>query len=262
MDCDRFREMLSAQLDGEDGPGERAFAEAHMRTCAGCRQWLDDAAAVTRLVRTHLVSEPSPDLSDAILANLPQPGRRRLRLPRIALPRLVPALRILLGTLGAVQILLGVAQIASASAQPHQHGAGHLWHESAAWNVAVGAGFMWIVLRQGRAAGMVPTLTAFIAVLTLLTANDMMVATVDAGRVLSHGFMVAGYLAVLLLVRATRDSGTPPSAREDGQTDRTGTRSAENVPHPRPSLRLLPGGPTARVRTTVVARSAERRDAA
>jgi predicted anti-sigma-YlaC factor YlaD len=159
--------------------------------------------------------------------------------------RLIPALRLLLGTLGAVQILLGVAQIAAAANGSNPHGAGHLWHESAAWNVAVGAGFLWIAVRRGRAAGMLPTLTAFIAVLLLLTANDMMVATVDLDRVLSHGFMVAGYVAVLLLSRATRDTGPPSGAKQPV------TRGdADRVREQRQPLRLLnpPPAPQARHR--------------
>ncbi len=163
---------------------------------------MDEATALTRLVRTAVAAEPVPDLADAVL---PAPSRKRLRL--------VPTLRVLLGLLGAVQILLGVTQISAAATATHIHGSGHLWHESAAWNVAVGAGFLWIAVRRGRAVGMVPTLTAFIAVLTLLTANDMMVATVDTDRVLSHGFMVIGYLAVLALARTARTTGPPPEGK-------------------------------------------------
>ena len=35
--------MLSAQLDGEDDPGDRALVEEHLAGCAGCRRWLDRA---------------------------------------------------------------------------------------------------------------------------------------------------------------------------------------------------------------------------
>jgi predicted anti-sigma-YlaC factor YlaD len=205
MECDPFREMLSAQVDGEDMSGERGFAAAHLRICADCRQWLDEATVLTRLIRTRVAAEPVPDLVDAVLAALP--GKR------LRLPGLIPILPVLLGVLGAVQILLGVAQISAGANATHVHGSGHLWHESAAWNVAVGAGFLWIAVRRGRAVGMVPTLTAFIAVLALLTANDMMVATVDFDRVLSHGFMAVGYVVVLALARMSRNTGTPPEGK-------------------------------------------------
>jgi predicted anti-sigma-YlaC factor YlaD len=232
MKCEQIREMLSAQLDGEERAGESVTTDAHLRGCPDCRQWLDDAAAVTRLVRTRVVTEPSPDLSDAVLAAAPQ--RRQG-------PRLVGALRLLLGVLSAVQILLGVAQIAAAARSPHPHGADHLWHESAAWNVAVGAGFLWIALRRGRPVGMLPTLTAFIGVLILLTVNDMMVSTVDLDRVLSHGFMIGGYLIVLLLSRLGREAEPPAGARAPHSGVPSG-RAGGGDPA-RPALRLLPGLP-------------------
>jgi predicted anti-sigma-YlaC factor YlaD len=46
---------------GEERAGESAATDTHLRGCPACRQWLDDAAAVTRLARTSLVTEPSPD---------------------------------------------------------------------------------------------------------------------------------------------------------------------------------------------------------
>src|SRR5207244_1511995 len=83
-----------------------------------------------------------------VLAAAPGPGRRRV----------ADGLRVLLGLLGLAQFGLGMAQL-SAFASVHEHlGLGpadssHLWHESAAWNVAIGAGFGWIAGRRSRPAG-------------------------------------------------------------------------------------------------------------
>jgi predicted anti-sigma-YlaC factor YlaD len=251
MECERFREMLSAQLDGEDAPGERDATDAHLVGCASCRAWLDDAAALNRLARTWVATTtPGRDLTDTVLAAAPPPPRQRRQ------PRLVGALRLLLGVLSGVQILLGLAQITATATARAEHlhpaaagaaGADHLWHESAAWNVAVGAGFLWIALRRGRPVGMLPTLTAFIAVLTLLTANDVVVATVDLNRILSHGFIITGYIVVVLLTRVGRDTDTPPAGRHgrpDWQTEPADT-TTNPIPAPRPGLRLLPGPPSA-----------------
>ncbi|GAB3860791.1 hypothetical protein [Dactylosporangium cerinum] len=53
----------------------------------------------------------------------------------------------LLGGFGLAQFVLGIAQAANA-ATAHVHQAGHVFHESAAWNVAIGAGFAWIATRR------------------------------------------------------------------------------------------------------------------
>ena len=72
MACERWREMLSAQMDGEDDPADRPLVDEHLAGCAGRRQWLDRAATVNRLTRTGVVtSVPGPERGD--------PGRRSLR---------------------------------------------------------------------------------------------------------------------------------------------------------------------------------------
>lgn len=40
--CEQEREQIGAFLDGELGAGEAAAFEAHLSTCAGCRQALED----------------------------------------------------------------------------------------------------------------------------------------------------------------------------------------------------------------------------
>ncbi|MEV4638013.1 zf-HC2 domain-containing protein [Actinoplanes sp. NPDC049548] len=257
MACERWREMLSAQLDGEDDPGDRDRIDEHLAGCPGCREWLDRAAAVNRLTRTGLVADV-PDLSEAILGALPAgsptrvPWRARLR-EWFAVSwreRVTVALYVALAAVGAVQLILGLDQVGGASGSLHVHAGteatpGHLWHESAAWNVAVGAGFLFIALRRNRPTGLVPMLTAFVGMLLLLSLNDLSAARVDATRLVSHGFVIAGYLLVVALSRVGGEPVGPPGHRsgiggrwhlvqEDegyGETPRS------------PRLRLVPRGP-------------------
>jgi predicted anti-sigma-YlaC factor YlaD len=249
MGCEQFQESLSAHLDGEDGPAERAATDTHLANCKACRDWFDAAATVTRLARTA----PAPvavQVDDAVLNAAPGPGRAWL----------AAALRTLLGMLGVAQFLLGAAQIGGSPAAQHLHTAGaggHLWHESAAWNVAVGAGFAWIALRRTRPAGIVPTLTAFVAVLTLLTFNDLIAGRVDPARVLSHGIIVAGYAIVLVISRPGADPGTSPVGGPDKSSRWRAIFDTEAEPSPAvPHLRLLSS--RARIGTTVKARTDDR----
>jgi predicted anti-sigma-YlaC factor YlaD len=253
--------MLSAQLDGEDDPVMRPLVDEHLAGCAGCREWLDRAAAVNRLTRTAAV--PSvPDLSEAILAALPQQagsrsaaGRgaggldagsrgagRRWRVPVGAL------LYVALALVGTVQLILGLTQVGGGVSAGHEHAAlnatpGHLWHESAAWNVAIGAGYLFIALRRTRPTGLLPMLTAFVAMLLLLSVNDLTGGRVDVARLIGHGFVILGYLLVVAISRGLGGTARPPGQREgtgwrarfDAMTD----PDTEMAPQ-RPSLRLLP----------------------
>jgi predicted anti-sigma-YlaC factor YlaD len=250
--------MLSAQLDGEDDPADRVRTEEHLSGCAGCRAWLDRAATVNRLTRTS-PAVPVPDLSEVILAALP-PAER----PRPAWRgRLAVALFVALGVVGAVQLVLGLAQVGGGSTGAHSHAGagltatpGHLWHESAAWNVAVGAAFLFIALRRTRPTGLVPMLTAFVGMLLLLSVNDLTGGRVDAARLISHGFVIAGYLLVVALSRIAGGSVEPPGARSStGSSWRLRLDDAEPQ-RPAPGLRLVRRGATRPATARAGARSA------
>ncbi|MEV6814533.1 zf-HC2 domain-containing protein [Micromonospora sp. NPDC051296] len=237
MGCEQWREILSAQLDGEATPEEQGTVAVHLETCAGCRSWLDTAAMVTRRARTQVVTA-LPDLTDAILAAAPPPRPRRWRTLLAGRAAAVTGLRAALGLLGAVQLVLGLAQIGRAEVAEHLHATGqHLWHESAAWNVAVGAGFLFVALRRTEPSGLLPMLSAFVVTLVLLSVNDLVAAQVAVERLVSHGFLVVGYLITVLLSRSMRQPGDP-SDRQRPERSRWRLRLDE-VDKPVP-LRLLP----------------------
>jgi predicted anti-sigma-YlaC factor YlaD len=238
--------MLSAQLDGEDDPAGRRRVDEHLAGCAGCREWLDRAATVNRLTRTGV--GVAPDLSASILAALPATPEKRRRFPVVA------ALYVALAAVGAVQLILGLGQVGGGVAGTHVHTGleatpGHLWHESAAWNVAVGAGYLFIALRRSRPTGLVPMLTAFVGMLLLLSVNDLTGDRVDESRLVSHGFVILGYLLVVALSRMPGGFAAPPGARVDGGSgwrarfEDDQADSDSRVPAQRPGLRLVPRGP-------------------
>jgi len=232
--------MLSAQLDGEDDPVLRPLVDEHLARCAGCRDWLDRAAVVNRLTRTAAVPEV-PDLSAAILAALPhrETPRRRWRVPLPAL------LHVTLALVGAVQLILGLTQVGGGVSAGHAHNGlsatqGHLWHESAAWNVAVGAGYLFIALRRTRPAGLLPMLTAFVGMLLLISVTDLTAGRVDVTRLVGHGFVIAGYLLVVALSRGVGGAGAPPGARAGAGWRARFDSPGPEAEAPRPGLRLLP----------------------
>ena len=234
--CAECREALSARLDGEDDPRERAEVDAHLAGCAECARWLDRASVVSRMARMSTVA-PGPGISDEVLDAAPGRGRRRL----------ADGLRILLGALGFAQFALGMAQLTTFSAI-HDHlglsgapDSSHLWHESAAWNVAIGAGFGWIAIRRTRSAGLMPLMTAFVVLLTLVSVGDLWQGQVDRTRLMSHIMVVLGYLVLVALGRSELDFSDPPRSRasrpgwrvrfeDPEQTAATRPRAARNLP--------------------------------
>ncbi|WP_320068675.1 zf-HC2 domain-containing protein [Micromonospora sp. RTGN7] len=239
MRCEQWREMLSAQLDGEETPAERVAAEGHLDTCSDCRAWFDAVTAVTRRARTRVVP-PVPDLTEAILAAVPaRAPRRRAHDWR---GRLVAGLRTLLGLVGGVQMVLGLAQIGRGSVVAHAHAAGqHLWHESAAWNVAVGAGFLFVAARRFPPTGLLPMLSAFVATLVLLSVNDLMTGQVAVSRLVSHGFLVVGWVITVLLSWPRMRPGGPSPRQGRSRTSRWRVELDQAAP-PTP-LRLVPPQP-------------------
>jgi predicted anti-sigma-YlaC factor YlaD len=242
---------MSAQLDGEDDPADRPAVDEHLAGCADCRLWLDRAATVNRLTRTS-VAPQAPDLTAAILAALPPAGARPVPGRRFAPAwsgRLTPLLYVALAVVGAVQLILGLAQVGGGAAGTHVHGLeatpGHLWHESAAWNVAVGAGYLFLALRRNRPTGLVPMLSAFVGMLLLLSFNDLTAGRVDGTRLVSHGFVVIGFLLVVALSRTGAGPAEPPGERVTGGS---GWRARFDDGDPgvapaAPALRLVPRPP-------------------
>jgi predicted anti-sigma-YlaC factor YlaD len=236
--CEQYREALSARLDGEAEPVPAGDTDAHLRRCRPCRVWQRDATAVTRAVRVQPAHVIAP-VDTAALWRRARPSRR---------PRLRNALRLGLGMLGAAQFLLGMAQVARNAAAEHVHAvagagatAGHLWHESAAWNVAVGAGFAWSAWGRTRPTGAVPILSAFVALLALLSANDVLAGQVQQVRLASHGLVLAGYLLVLALCHPRLDPGTPPRHGLRPRWHRIDDQRPAGPAAPGPRLRLIQG---------------------
>jgi predicted anti-sigma-YlaC factor YlaD len=242
--CEGFREALSARLDAEEVPPEQAAAlDAHLTGCPDCRDWQDTAAVVTRRFRTG-PAVAGVDVTGAVLPTAPGPGRARLAV----------ALRLLLGGLGLAQLVLGLAQVTMLRAADggSLHGTtvdgatpGHLWHESAAWNIAIGAGFLWVATRRARPVGIVPILTVFIGVLLLLSASDLAAGRVEPARLASHAFVLTGYLAVVALSRSQFDL-TPPG--QAGRASRRWRLPGRALVPDRVIRFPRPGQPTARTR--------------
>ncbi|MFE6617255.1 zf-HC2 domain-containing protein [Amycolatopsis sp. NPDC057786] len=215
MKCETCREALSARLDGETEPAPPEVVDRHVAGCPACRSWLSRAE---RMHRAMLVrpAPPVPDLTAVILDRTPAP-------PSEGWPA-----RIALALVAIAQLGLAFAQLLGVEDHTAGHGTesliGHLAHESSAWNLAVGVGLGWAAVRTKAASGQLPALTGFVALLLALSAGDLATGQVTAGRVLTHGLVVAGLLLLYVVNRQHRLRNRPSPATTAGYPD---SRSAE-----------------------------------
>jgi predicted anti-sigma-YlaC factor YlaD len=206
--CQDCREALSARLDGETEPMPAGAVDLHVSTCADCRSWFARAGQLHRSLSLS-TAPPVPDLTAVILERTPAPSAERW-----------PA-RIGLGLVAVAQLALALSQLLGVETGTHAGHAtepaiGHLTHESSAWNLAVGIGLLWATMRTKAAGGQLPVLTGFVAVLTVLSAIDVVNGNVTAGRLLSHGLVVAGLVLLYVVHRQHRERDHPkPAAGED-----------------------------------------------
>jgi predicted anti-sigma-YlaC factor YlaD len=191
MSCSSCREALSARLDGEPSGAPAAELDAHLATCAGCAGWAAAAERVTR--RARLAPAPEvPDLTAAVLRALPRelPGARAAARARLA----GTALRLALLAVGVAQAALAWPLLVS--------GAGalsapvHMARESGAWNLALAAAFLAVAAGPRLAAGALPFLGSFVALLLPVTVADLQAGHVHADRAAAHLLLLAGTVLV------------------------------------------------------------------
>jgi predicted anti-sigma-YlaC factor YlaD len=215
MKCEIAREALSARIDGEPEPLPVETVDRHVAGCAACDDWYRRAGGLRRA----LILQPAPvvpDLTAAIMAQLPDPRPAHL------------TLRIALAVVAIAQTATALSELFGADiGMGNDHGAfmmGHMSHESAAWNVAIGIGLMWAVLRPRAAAGQLPMLTVFVGVLAAASLLDLADGQVTASRLLTHVPVVAGVALLYAVHRVHRDDDQQhperlPAPREDPVSD-------------------------------------------
>lgn len=81
MTCERIEELLSAYLEGELAPGERAAVEAHLAACPACAEFAGLMKEALEATAGFPEAEPSPALF-ARLYDIPEKAGRRKSLVR------------------------------------------------------------------------------------------------------------------------------------------------------------------------------------
>lgn len=191
VDCEEYREALSARLDDEEGPEDaRHPAGLHLEHCAECALWYDNAALITRRTRTT-AAVAWPDVADAVLAKVPAGSSAT-----------APRLRAALGVVGVLQGLTAL----------FSHGD----YRTTAWQVALAVAFCAVATRRTRPAGLVPLLGTFVGVLAWGHVFGY------AGGALSFVLSATGLVLVVLLSRMPPLRRTPVPPSEPSADDGSG----------------------------------------
>jgi predicted anti-sigma-YlaC factor YlaD len=188
MRCDRFREAISARIDGEDPGLPDGVLDAHLEVCAGCRAWQQRAHVATRHARLGGLF-PGRDLTPQVLAAVPAAatGRRRRFTQRAGLAAVAVAQLAITVPL----LLLG-----------HDHDAGsHAAHELGSFDLSLAIAFAVGAVRPALAAGLAWPCAIAAAGLTGTAVIDMTGGQTPGADEAQHLVAVAGALLLIWQAR-------------------------------------------------------------
>jgi predicted anti-sigma-YlaC factor YlaD len=185
MDCDRWREGISAQADGEDPGLDERLIVAHLARCADCRRFrsgLTDIPRTGELRAVHAASDLPRAVSDRLAAT-----------DRAAHPLWM---RAALAVAGVSIVVLGVPALTVGDAHgSSSHAARHL----GAFTVAYGIGLLAVVWRPAKARAFLPVAAVVSCALAITAVFDVASGDVPFVRELRHLIEIASVGLVWLL---------------------------------------------------------------
>lgn len=192
MTCERWRDAISARLDGEALGGDPRLLDDHLSRCPACQAFASSAAAERRAWPIAVPARP-PDLSRRVakaVAAADRAGHRTLA-------------RALLMAVGAGIIALSLPALVLGE---ERDTAVHAAHHLGAFATAYGVGLLVVAVRPARARTMLP-------VTVVLAGALVMTATVDlvSGRIPLAG--EAAHLPEVLSVALVWLLAVPPRPR-------------------------------------------------
>jgi predicted anti-sigma-YlaC factor YlaD len=188
MRCSRFREAVSARLDGEDPGVPAARIDGHLATCPDCRAWATAAGSLPALTEAPVeATTPDPGVLAALLA-AGRPGRAALVT--------VQEWRIALAVIAVVQLVTAWPGVLSGG-----HASVHIAHELTSWDIGLAVGFVFLAWQPSRAWGALPLVALLVAFLTGASVLDLVSGAALLGRESVHLLEVAGLGCLWMLAR-------------------------------------------------------------
>jgi predicted anti-sigma-YlaC factor YlaD len=187
MNCDTYRELISARLDNELTELEAAALDAHLDHCAECSGF---AARATAMMPMRVrAADQIPDLVAPILAATKAPQRDTVR----------HAARLMLAWVATVELAFALpALVLGDSTGATAHVARHL----GSFDVAIAAGLLYAAWRPQRALSLLPIALVLTACVVVTAALDLTDGSTSSGLEAHHLIDLLGF--ALLWVVAGR----------------------------------------------------------
>ena len=204
MECERWREAISAQLDGEDPGVDVRLLDAHLQRCAGCRAFAAEAGEAHR--RHRVAPAPThPDLSGHVVKQAALADRASAW----------SIVRALLAVVAAEIIVFSLPELVLGDeSATSTHSARHL----GAFTAAYGVGLLVVVVRPARARTMLPVAAVLAGALLITAVVDLADGRIPLTGEAQHLPEVLSVVLVSLLAvpaprRATSRTPAPPPIR-------------------------------------------------
>jgi predicted anti-sigma-YlaC factor YlaD len=201
MDCDRYREAISARLDGQDTGIRKDALETHLAACSECRAFEIEAADAQRALRVA-PADAVPDLSARIMS------ASRAEAPRSVAPirydERTDVLRVTLAVIGLIQLAMSIpALVLGDDAGMSIHMARHL----GSFSVALAVALLVVAWRPERASSLLPVLSVLVLCVVATSVLDVWQGRSTPGAEVGHVPELVGLLVVWLLARSRPIAG-------------------------------------------------------
>ena len=214
MTCDRWRDAISASLDGEELGVDERWLAAHLERCTECRSF---AAAAGEAHRPQRVAEAGamPDLS------------RRVR-KLVALADRAGRWSVIRAVLAVVAIEILAFSLPALIFGDEEDTATHAARHLGAFTAAYGVGLLLVVARPARARTMLPVAAVLAGALVITALVDLFSGRVPLVNEVQHLPEVASVVLVwLLAIPAPRRPVSRSTSGADGTLRVVGRSASE-----------------------------------
>lgn len=195
MDCNSYRDLISARLDDELTALESEALDAHLPHCAGCRNFATEAAQLVPMVRVR-AADSVPDLVAPILAAARPPRRDNVR----------EAARLMLAWVAVVELAFALpALVLGDSSGATSHVARHL----GSFDVAIAAGLLYAALRPQRAAALIPVALVLTGCVVATATFDLTDGATSSGLEAHHLVDLVGFALLWVVAGRPRPHRRP-----------------------------------------------------
>lgn len=192
MSCDRYRDAISARVDGEDPGIADDEIDAHLATCSSCRAFDDSTHQIRRQLGVYDTASV-PDVAQHVVASTVRDDRRSRS----------TVIRWLLAVIAAQIIILAIPDFLSE--EPDAHSLRHL----GAFSLAYAVGLLVVVARPARARTMLAVAIVLVAAIGATTAVDVIRGNVTLLNETVH-FLELGSAVFLWVLARPADGEQEP----------------------------------------------------